>query len=122
MNQLFFEEIIPPISSAEGAIVLLFEGKDPGQRIIVGFQGVLGKDRHPITIQLPDWCRWSPQHVSSLDGGLYKWALQPAQEPYSILWPGDVPRAEYKIGSPLVRVYFGEEPPALTGTLKLNRS
>lgn len=50
MNQLFFEEVIPPYSSAEGAIVLLFEGREPGQRIIVGFQGVLEKDRHPITI------------------------------------------------------------------------
>ena len=120
MNQPFFEEVIPPYSSAEGAIVLLFEGREPGQRIIVGFQGVLEKDRHPITIQLPEWCSWSPQQVASLEGGLYKWALQPAQEPYTVLWPEDVPRAKYKIGSPLIRVYFGEEPPALQGRLELN--
>lgn len=122
MYQLFFEEIFPPCSSEEGAIALLFEGHEPGQRIIVGVQGVLVQDwGRSITVQLPDWCRWSPQHVSSLDGGLYKWAVQPAKEPYSLLWPEDVPRAEYRIGTLPLKLYFGEEPPALKGTLKRNR-
>lgn len=119
MYQLFIEEVFPPRLAEEGAIALLFEGQEPGQRIIVGIQGVLVEDwGRPITIQLPSWCRWSPQHVSSLGGGLYKWAMQPAKEPYSLLWPEDLSRAEYTIGSLPLKLYFGEEPPALKGAFK----
>ena len=41
MYQLFIEEVFPPRLAVEGAIPLLFEGQESGQRIIVGIQGVL---------------------------------------------------------------------------------
>lgn len=118
MYQLLIEEVFPPPRTEEGAIALLFEGSDAGQRVIVGVQGVLVADwGRPITIQLPAWCHWSP-HVSCIDGGLYKWAMQPAKEPFSMLWPEDLAQARYTLGTLPLKLYFGEEPPALRGIFK----
>ncbi len=118
MFQLLIEEVIPPVGAEDGAFVLLFQGQQEGQQVVIGAQGVLVATRGPVIVQLPDWCPWYEKEAVELGGGICKWSVRPAQEPYTILWPEHVPLANYRLGDLPLRLYFGQEPPALLRTLQ----
>lgn len=118
MYQLYITQVLPPPAEEQGAFVLLFEGTEPEQRIIVGVQGHWAEGwKSPIIIQLPGRVETVPTAVANIPGCVYDYEVLPAKEPYTLLWPEDVVRAEYKLGTLPLRLYFGEEPPALKGAL-----
>lgn len=122
MYQLTFHEVFPP-RGGEGAIALLFQGPEPRQNIIIGIQGTLAEHwKRPIAIQLPSWCSTIQPNEGSISEGIYKWTVKPAEEPYTLLWPENLERAEYNIGDLPLKLYFGEEPPLLRGIFNKTKS